>query len=427
MPTLAPITGQTSLRVGSTTTFSDATPAGTWSSSNTGIITINAATGLATAISQGSANIIYTVGSDSMAIQVNVTPVASLTNGFNFDVVYNALKNRVLWQSQGVISDSQRYYEDFHPLNDSAVLDQMRPPSTIPLATYLDNKQRAVVMEAINAVYNAPQVVDPAKLAFYRQDLPVAVFPVANAGQFVGLKLFVGQGDYAVKINSVELFFNKTITFDLYLWNDLFLNYTKVKAVTSSANSTVIVDLGEEYTLNNLTTTYKGGRWYLGYFQDDIAAQGAQALYYNINIQTFHPLSLITFAAPVVLDGNGNRNFSRNNIGQNNLMYGLNAEISTYVDATNNIVQNRHLWDELLGLLMAKKNVTDMIYSFRSNDVERAIKGNTQLQQLYAELNGYSAGDEIPYVLGLKDRVSREIQRVKQGFQKKQITHVGTA
>jgi len=427
MPTLAPITGQTSLKVGSTTTFSDATPAGTWSSDNTGVITIDSVTGLATAVAQGSANIIYTVGSDSMAIQVNVTPVASLTNGFNFDVVYNALKNRVLWQSQGVISDSQRYYEDFHPLNDTAVLDQMRPQSATTLPTYLENKQRSVVMEALNAVYNAPQVVDPAKLAFYRQDLPVAVFPVANQSQFVGLKLFVGQGDYAVKINSVELFFNKTITFNLYLWNDLLLNYTKVKAVTSEANSTVIVDLGEEYIFNNLTTTYKGGRWYLGYFQDDIAAQGAQALYYNINIQTFHPLSVITYAAPVVIDGNGNRNFSRNNIGQNNLMYGLNAEISTYVDATNNIVQNRHLWDELFGLLMAKKNVTDMIYSFRSNDVERAIKGNTQLQQLYAELNGYSAGEEIPYVLGLKDRVSREIQRVKQGFQKKQVTHVGTA
>ncbi len=58
---IAPITGSSSTCVGASTLLSDATPGGTWSSSNTSVATVTS-TGLVTGVSAGSVTITYTVG-----------------------------------------------------------------------------------------------------------------------------------------------------------------------------------------------------------------------------------------------------------------------------------------------------------------------------------------------------------------------------
>jgi hypothetical protein len=221
----------------------------------------------------------------------------------------------------------------------------------------------------------------------------------------------------------VQLFFNQAASFNLYLYNDFFLAPLITIPVTANAYEMTIIDLAETVILNNLVPEqYKGGRWYLGYWQNDLGS--AQAVYYPCGYNHFHPLEVMAFSAPGWTDPNGNRNFQRNNIGANNLMYGLNLEISTYVDATNTIYQNAHLFDELNGLLMAKQFVQDMIFSYRTGAAQRAIQSTPELAKLYGELNGYKADDEIPYVQGLKDKITREIKRVKGAMQRNVLTMV---
>lgn len=64
--------------VGTSTSFTNATPGGTWSSSNTAIATIGSATGVATGVSFGTANISYSIGScfAVATVVVNTTPAA---------------------------------------------------------------------------------------------------------------------------------------------------------------------------------------------------------------------------------------------------------------------------------------------------------------------------------------------------------------
>ena len=73
----AGITGTNSVCAGSTTTLNDLTGSGTWSSSNTGIASINTA-GVVTGRSAGAANISYTLGSCIAATSytVNTQPVS---------------------------------------------------------------------------------------------------------------------------------------------------------------------------------------------------------------------------------------------------------------------------------------------------------------------------------------------------------------
>jgi len=432
MPIPAPITGITLLKVGSTTTLSSATPAGVWSSTNTAIATVNASTGLVTAIAAGNVQIVYTVDSDATAAQLTVEPIRSLTNGINFNNVYNAVKNRVLWKSQGLISDSQRYFEDFHPICDTTVLDAMKPIGGT-LSSYLDNLQRSVALEMINTVYSNAPVVDKAKLAFWRNDLTLPLQLVANSNQFVGLKIYIGKGDYGVKFNSVILFFTEAISFNLYLYNDFFLNPIMTIPVTCNAYEETIINLGETVILNNLVPEqYKGGRWYLGYWQADILEENpnVQAVYYPCGYNRFHPLTVLAFSANEQADPvTGERNFNRSNIGSNNLMYGLNLEISTFIDATNNIVQSAHLFDELFGLMMACKVIELCKFSYRSNGVQRIVDSLGGLDALNIALNGQPGNyfENKPKATGLIHRVQDALRTAKQGLQRVSTLEVGTA
>jgi uncharacterized protein YjdB len=86
-PVVDPITGNNNLCVGNTATLSSTTPSGTWSSSNTGVATINSS-GVVTAIAAGTTTITYTVvdgngcvGTAMQTITVNANPVLGPISG----------------------------------------------------------------------------------------------------------------------------------------------------------------------------------------------------------------------------------------------------------------------------------------------------------------------------------------------------------
>jgi len=73
---ISPITGTTTVCVGTTVTLSDATTGGTWSSSNTSIATISGS-GVVTGVAGGSATISYTVSGSWVTAAVSVSPLPS--------------------------------------------------------------------------------------------------------------------------------------------------------------------------------------------------------------------------------------------------------------------------------------------------------------------------------------------------------------
>ena len=57
-PTVAPITGNVNICTGTTSQFNDATPGGTWSSSNSLVASVNSSTGLVTGVVQAMLRLI---------------------------------------------------------------------------------------------------------------------------------------------------------------------------------------------------------------------------------------------------------------------------------------------------------------------------------------------------------------------------------
>jgi gliding motility-associated-like protein len=77
-----PASGNTSICIGTTTTLSDASPGGIWTSGNTFVATVNSVTGVVTGVSAGVATISYTLGSGcSATIVVTVNPTPSPVAG----------------------------------------------------------------------------------------------------------------------------------------------------------------------------------------------------------------------------------------------------------------------------------------------------------------------------------------------------------
>ncbi len=77
--TPAPIYGTTAICAGNSTTLTNATPGGIWSSSSPGIITVGSSSGLVMGLMAGTTNIYYTISSGcrtSVPVTVNLTPSA---------------------------------------------------------------------------------------------------------------------------------------------------------------------------------------------------------------------------------------------------------------------------------------------------------------------------------------------------------------
>ena len=422
---LLPIQGASEFFKGASSTYTNATGGGVWSSGNSAIVTINSSSGLATGIAEGQTQIIYTVGSESTALNIQINQSGQVSNGFNAVAVYEALKNEVLWLSQGA-SNSGRYYQPTsHPILDEKILKELcNTGAYTDYPTFLESLNKTVIMECVNAVFNAPQMLDKSKLLFMRSDVMLVTQVVQNQNppQFVGLKLQLASGDYATKVSNLMLFFNEAISFPIYLYNDFDAPPVYIMTVTTKAYQQVIVNLQNNIILNYLTPTLnKGGIWYLGYYQADIIAASptAKAIYYPMYVNMFGPVNCWSFSAGTYTDGLGQRNFNRNVVGANNLTYGMNLEMSTMVDATNTIVENPSLWDNLLLLKMTCKVIEQCSLSIKTNSVQRAVQSLGGMDDLYAQLNGrpYDRMNGQAKIVGLYSQVNDAVDTVKQAFE----------
>jgi hypothetical protein len=418
-----PITGNSYVIVNQTTQLSNATAGGTWSSLNTGIATISS-TGLVTGVSTGNAVIKYLLGIEYSVFAIGVQPL-NTTNGFNLQLVLDASRNRVTWGSQGS-SDSGRYYQDFHALCNEELIKQLFPtinPSTPEFSAILSSLTRSVILEAINYIFDCKQLIDSSKLIFNRSDERLYLQTVQPFEGFCGIAFSVAEGDFAVQFKNLILFFDKAMTFNLYLYNDMLIAPISVIPVTVNAGEqTTIPVTGQMALLLNYLTplSIKGGRYYLGYYQRDIDDLGGKAMFYNMCYSRFNAFRCIAFSAPV-LEINNQRNFNRNIVGANNLMYGMNAEVNSYVDPTNKLIEGIGLCDNLFGLIMAKKIIENLVFSYRNNKIQVNLQGNEMLEKLYLELNSSETTnpEQLNYGNGLRRQIISEKKRVKEGFQKR--------
>ncbi|TAN17233.1 MAG: hypothetical protein EPN37_07205 [Chitinophagaceae bacterium] len=340
-----------------------------------------------------------------------------ITNGFDTAKVLTALMGRMGWRQEGtspvlneanLLSNSGRYFQDFHAIvTIQNVLSTMAEVAAndADFNAYLQSLQQSVIMAALNAVFIKPQLVESV-LLFERGLYNPRI--VNNGSNFVGFQLRVAPGDYAMQINSITLEFNQDVTFNLYLYNQGRLAPIWTKSVSAKANDETVIDI-TDLIFKHSSEDNKGGLFYLGYFQSELGtAQAIQQNFFRWNV------GKVYMAQSFEAKDHGDGTFDKVFIFRNYMNFGLNFELSVFRDYTKTIIQNSYLFDELIGLHMAAKVMENVIFSERSNKTQRISKENES--QIYTDLNQAMATEEIPFNVGIKTKIQREIKKVYTNF-----------
>ncbi|MBK7885476.1 MAG: hypothetical protein IPJ81_18050 [Chitinophagaceae bacterium] len=352
------------------------------------------------------------------------TTGGSYTNGFNLSKVLSALFGRVGWmQTTGednptlnatnIVSKGGRFFNDgsFHALitlqNIYRVMELVAA-TDLNFNTYIEQLQKSVIMRCLNGIFNPPEYICQS-LLYDRWGYNDT--PIANNNKFIAVRIKVPPVvDLATQIDSVALYFDSDVTFNLYLFNDIKKAPVWIGEVDAVANTQTIVTL-EDMVLNYIGDANHGGIFYLGYFQSDLG--NAKAIKENdVIFKCNAPYGATMIEATHI----GNHEFDKRNIGYSMQSNGLNPHLSVFRDHTWQIVKKASLFDNAIGLQMAAQVVEQIIFNTRSNSSERALKENVDKAIGYMELNGVMPISDSPHTTGLKKQIVQELARMKESF-----------
>ena len=352
-----------------------------------------------------------------------------MTNGIDISTVFTAIRTRLgfknpilsgynIVDATNATTTSGRYFGDFHPSVTIQNIKDTQEDSAISntdFNTLLSDWNKSTLADALNAVFSEAAPIE-SELLFENCLDNLIPQPRPNNGDFVGVRFNIADG-YCVNIDSAQLLFDADIaSLNLYLFQEHKAAAVATVSVTSIvANELKIVDVNQ--LLSTMTATNKGGKYYFGYFQNDIGS--ARALGYAQEWETFKVFNAMTFKAA----STGATTFNRFALNTSYANYGLNLQLSSYRDYTNIVLRQAQQFDQLRGMLMAAKCIEAVTNSNRSNLTQRIDKENFGMW--YNDLNGTALPGE-PFVPNLRYKIGREVKRLQGVFSQKSKNQIVT-
>jgi hypothetical protein len=337
------------------------------------------------------------------------------SNGYDLTAVYAALVDRVGFRqpvgpgaptlsSAVTTTNSGRYFQDFHSLvtvNNIKSTMELDTASDAQLITYLGELRKSAIMRALKGVFTVPEVVDQV-LLFNRYGSNDEL--IANNSKFIGYEINVAdKPDAAVQIDALRLYFDSAITFNIYLFQDGNPTALMTQSVTTVADKVTEALLTAERIIGR-------GKYYLGYFQNDIGS----AMAYREQVDCWNKACFFS-AEPIESDATGATTFDRDQISYTQPQ-GLNVEISSFFDQTAHIKRKAAAFDELIGLTFAYSVIEQILYTARLNAKETILKDQLQAVGIQLEMQGAAAISDGPKITGLKHRIEREARSVREAF-----------
>jgi len=270
----------------------------------------------------------------------------------------------------------------------------------LPLATYLDEVETDAISNVLNRIVTEKQIGGYGKTIASNDviyEVGSKVSNITNESRFCGV-MFEVSLDTGVRatINRIGLYLTAAVTdLDLYLYHSSHSTSIATFQFTStSANSFSWNEIRRTLDYDNGTIT--GGTWYIGYYQDDLATQTAQAVQYNamnwlhgycnqcgatsrkydvqyksirsrLLMQGFYVPSAQVPAVGTMFD-------PAIVIKTNNNNYGFNFNITIGCDLTQFWKDNIRSFKNVIGMAVAMRILEDMKFSSQINNLEESIK-----------------------------------------------------
>lgn len=248
-----------------------------------------------------------------------------------------------------------QYDKDISASDFNALLKSMQEQA-------IDDTCRAVIRDKSIMLYNA-------NLYPYKKLFSEVMEP---SNGFVGFEITSRTcSNMAMKVEWVELSFNATGAFYLYLFNSNKRSYINRLEVSVLANESKIVNLSDWFISDG--DDYKGGKFYLGYFESDL--NGINPTSRNYELSSVRVSNHFFEIEPVRLECDG-LILNAENEEYLSDTYGLNLGISIYEDYTSIVIDNKHLFYPAIQHCMAVKVLGLIKNSIRSNMTSRLNKEN---------------------------------------------------
>lgn len=263
--------------------------------------------------------------------------------------------------------------------------------------TLLTNMQNAVILETVNKV--AEQQSDfcqASNLYPYEKAFRDTIEPSDRA---VGFKVTPNLINRRIlEIPWVELSFDSAKTFNVYLYNsNIPTAPIAPKEVTTQAGRSVIAGLNW-YISDDVT--YKGGDFYLVYFEDDL--DGAKAFKKDYDLASYQIETAYYYIQPVTVEHTG-AVINVVSANEQSETFGLNIGVNVYDDYTEVFIRNQGLFWNAIKHQMAEKVLNLIATSPRTNDTERSQQARLQLY-----------GSKEHGIVGVTSKLSRAVEDLRK-------------
>ncbi len=278
--------------------------------------------------------------------------------------------------------------------------------SNAEVNTLIASMQKEAIVSALSAVFSDKPDLIQNDLLFKNENS--FTNKIANEGMFVGFELSLpASNDFLSVLNTAVLQFDTNKTFNLYLFHSSVKAAIATVSVTSVADSFAIVTLAKSMYLQ--TSTYGPGKFYLGYFQNDLGAAMAYDRAWNDSgIKTrFNCVGVRSIKATPI----GITRPDVSTLTYCSESWGLNLNISSYHDYTNLIMDNQGLFDSVQGYAFAIRVLELIKTTGRINATQRV---NEKLPDI-ATFDLADQGEPFK-TLGMYTKMKIEVNRIRKSL-----------
>lgn len=263
--------------------------------------------------------------------------------------------------------------------------------------------QEALINSCQDAIKGQRDLLEHRTLYHYENDFNTKITNIAN--RFVGYEIELRKKEgIALQFNTLMSQFDGVVAgLTIYLYHSSQKTAIKTFALTTQTDS-VKTDSLSEFIIYYQNEVYIGGKFYIGYYQDDLGTvQAYDRRFERADIQNTFNNVLINEIS--VDDTTGITLFDVNNVNDNEQSWGLNFDISLYKDYTQYLIDNQVVIQDLIGLQTVAQLLNTMEFNNRNNDIQKT----NQDTRILIELKGLDGAKE----LGIETRLEKEKERVQ--------------
>lgn len=268
--------------------------------------------------------------------------------------------------------------------------------------TFLKSRMKSSFLNLLKSIFSDNDLIENGVVFPYESDFQTTL---AKSTDFVGYEIDVAKSkNISVTLNKLMLTFNGIETVKILLLHSSMNALQDSKPITTVADSDKHEALGWELPMSN---SIVGGKWYIGYLRSGHTALAYDRDYESANVRT--PFNCLGITPIQVTGWDAETLFDVNDVEYTSETWGMNFDVSSFLDYTSFVVENKLRFARGLQLQTGADLLNLLATSTRSNRDERIIR----TEALY-DLNGNRTNPEIPMSVGVLNQLAEETKELRK-------------